>query len=176
MRLIFNIDYHTNEGECVCISGNIPELGNGDASKAVMLRPMGNGRNAIEVTISPAISAISYRYVIMRRDGTRREEWGSSRTISLDSRMLEATIFDIWQDQPHDKHFYTKAFTKCIFGRRFAETPKTIKADTIHVRVSAPTLLPGEVLAVCGSNETLGNWNQENAIVMSDAEFPIWCV
>ena len=176
MRLIFNIDYHTNEGECVCISGNIPELGNGDTSKAVMLRPMGNGKNAIEVTISPAISAISYRYLIMRRDGTRREEWGSSRTISLDSRMLEATIFDIWQDQPHDKHFYTKAFTKCIFGRRFAETPKTIKADTIHVRVSAPTLLPGEVLAICGSNETLGNWNPENAIVMSDAEFPIWCV
>ncbi len=176
MRLIFNIDYHTNDGECICISGNIPELGSNDSSKAVMLRPMGNGKNALELIISPATSSISYRYLIMRRDGTRREEWGSSRTIRLDSRLPEATIYDIWQDQPIDKQFHTKAFTECIYGRRFQEAPTTIKPNTTNIRVNAPKIAPGEVLAISGSCEFLGNWQPENALVMSDAEFPLWSV
>lgn len=176
MRLIFNIDYHTNDGECICISGNIPELGDCDYSKAVMLRPLGNGKNAIEVAISPATSSISYRYLIMRKDGTRREEWGANRTIRLDSRLAEASIFDFWQDQPTDKQFFTKAFTKCVCGRRFPNAPTTVKSNTLNIRVSAPTIMPGEVLAICGSCNVLGNWNPENAILMNDAEFPMWSV
>ena len=37
MNLLFNIDYRTNWGESVYMTGDIPELGNGDLSKAVML-------------------------------------------------------------------------------------------------------------------------------------------
>ena len=176
MKLIFNIDYHTNDGECICICGNIPELGNNDSSKAVMLRPMGNGKNAIDIIISPAISSIDYRYIVMRKDGSRREEWGSNKTIHLDSRLMEATIFDYWQDQPSDKQFHTKAFTQCICGRRFPETPINLKADTVQIHIQAPTVMPGEVLAISGSNAQLGNWNPENAVVMNDAEFPMWNV
>ena len=37
MNLSFIIDYRTNWGEAVYITGNIPQLGNGDKSKAVKL-------------------------------------------------------------------------------------------------------------------------------------------
>ncbi len=37
MNLSFIIDYRTNWGEAVYINGNIPQLGNGDKSKAVKL-------------------------------------------------------------------------------------------------------------------------------------------
>ena len=37
MKLIFNIDYRTNWGESVYVSGDIPALGAGDYSKAVKL-------------------------------------------------------------------------------------------------------------------------------------------
>lgn len=176
MKLRFCIDYHTNDGECVAIYGNIPELGNNNPSHAVILHPQGNGKNAIELSISPAIASISYRYIIMRRDGSRREEWGANRTIRFDSHLPEAMIFDIWQDQPLDKQFYTKAFTDCILRRRLAKAPSTIKANTVNIQVYAPTIMPGEVLAICGSCQAMGNWNPENAVTMSDAEFPLWKV
>ncbi len=37
MKLNFNIDYRTNWGESLYISGNTPRLGDGDRSRAVKL-------------------------------------------------------------------------------------------------------------------------------------------
>ncbi|WP_367880885.1 carbohydrate-binding module family 20 domain-containing protein, partial [uncultured Muribaculum sp.] len=43
MKLNFNIDYRTNWGESVYIVGHIPELGDGDESRAVKLELDGVG-------------------------------------------------------------------------------------------------------------------------------------
>ncbi len=42
MNLSFHIDYRTNWGESVYLTGNIPALGNGDKNKAVKLDLFGS--------------------------------------------------------------------------------------------------------------------------------------
>ncbi len=99
MRITFNIDYHTNFGEQVFISGNIPELGDNDPHKALPLDHLSGERNSVSIDLSPAISGISYRYFIRREDGTDRQEWGENRTLRFDPHVPEAEVFDHWQDQ-----------------------------------------------------------------------------
>lgn len=176
MRITFNIDYHTNFGEQVFISGNIPELGDNDPDKALPLDHISTERNSLSINISPAISGISYRYIIRREDGTDRQEWGENHTLSFDPHVPEAEVYDHWQDQPSDKPFYSQAFTRCICPRRRPDTPGEINPGTLTIKVSAPTLLPGERLAISGSADTLGNWDPAKAVEMNDSAFPVWSV
>lgn len=176
MRLIFNIDYHTNYGEKLFVTGDLPELGNGDRSKALPLEHSGYGLNSASIEISPATSSVSYRYFVRHDDGTVREEWGADRTLRFDPLTAKASVTDHWQDQPADKPFYSQAFTRCICRRHHQEEPVRINPGTITLSISAPMILPGETLAISGSCKALGDWDPAKAVIMNHASFPVWTV
>ena len=69
MKIIFNIDYRTNWGESVYITGNIPELGGGDFAKALKLNLDGVDKwwGMLDVK---NISDIAYKYIVRRDDGS----------------------------------------------------------------------------------------------------------
>ena len=82
MKIIFNIDYRTNWGESVYITGNIPELGGGDFAKALKLNLDGVDKwwGMLDVK---NISDIAYKYIVRRDDGSVKEEWGDCRSLRL---------------------------------------------------------------------------------------------
>ena len=174
MKIIFNIDYRTNWGESVYITGNIPELGGGDFAKAIKLNLDGVDKwwGMLDVK---NISDIAYKYIVRRDDGSVKEEWGDCRSLRLDASVPCCHLYDRWQDQPYDKPFYSSAFTECIF--RHAETGATVlpQDGAVMLCVTAPMIGEGRVLAVCGASEALGNWDTRKALRMSNASFPVWC-
>ncbi len=176
MKLLFAIDYRTNWGESVYISGNIPELGNGDEAHAVKFEFSSIESWSAEIDIADTNPSFEYHYIIRHENGDIRREWGQPHFFRKGRNVKSYEIYDCWQEQPSDKPYYTSAFTNCICHRAKKERPLNMKNGIINLRVYAPMLKNDEVLAICGSTEVIGNWNPAKAVVMNDAFFPEWNV
>jgi len=175
MNISFNIDYRTNWGESVYMTGNIPELGGGDENKAVKMEF--DGRHTWTLALDVAKAAdFEYRYIVRADNGYVKHEWGNPHVLRHGRGVSSYEIFDSWQDQPADKPFYSSAFVDCICRRTKPSRPLIVKNGTVTLRVTAPTVRPGEVLAICGSSNQTGCWDISKAIVMNDSGFPLWSV
>lgn len=176
MKIIFNIDYRTNWGESLYVTGNIGALGYGNYSKAVKLNPQGSDKWWVEVDFRGKTNSFNYRYIVLRDDGSVKEEWGYGNTFVASPNAKIYRIYDHWQDQPIDKPFYSSAFTRCICSHKTIEQPATPASGYTTLCVAAPMVGEGMVLALCGAGDSLGNWNPANALRMSNASFPVWKV
>ncbi|MDD7603665.1 MAG: 4-alpha-glucanotransferase [Candidatus Limisoma sp.] len=174
MKITFNIDYQTNWGESIYLSGNIKELGeNAEAAAIPMSYDAGVWRLSIEVSASQR--QFTYSYFVKAGDTIIRREWGKPHVFSIGKRVRTATVIDHWMDMPADKSFYSSMFTEAVF-RRIRQEEEPTDAGNLQVRVFAPTVRPGEVLAICGEGDALGNWDVDKAPRMNDANFPEWAI
>lgn len=176
MKVIFNIDYRTNWGESIYVTGDIPALGTGNYANALKLTLEGDEKWTGAIDIPDAGATFSYKYIVIRDDKSVKEEWGKARHFECAAGADECCIYDRWQDQPFDKPFYSAAFTECIFRHSEAATLVLPAAGNITLKVSAPMVGEGRVLAVAGACDALGNWEPSAALRMSHAEFPIWAI
>lgn len=175
MKLTFNIDYRTNWGETLFLTGDLPELGGGDYAKAVKMTLDGVEHWSATIEVPGTAAPFNYRYFVRRDDGSCKDEWGRGNTFA-GTDAGEVDIYDRWQDQPFDKPFYSAAFTECIF--RHNDTDKAVipAAGYITICVTAPMIGEGRKVAICGETESLGAWNPAKAPVLSHADFPLWKV
>lgn len=176
MKLNFNIDYRTNWGESLYICGTVPGLGGGDESRAVKLQQSGLSKWTLDVEIPDDAGEFDYYYIVRHENGGERHEWGAPHRFVPGSGAGGYEIYDLWQDQPIDKPYYSSVFIDCINRRDDRAAADVTFGGSISISVAAPMVGSDEVLAICGDDESLGAWNPENAIVMSDASFPVWNV
>ncbi|MBD5234707.1 MAG: 4-alpha-glucanotransferase [Bacteroidales bacterium] len=176
MKLTFNIDYRTNWGESVYISGSIAPLGEGKYDKALKLNLEGAALWSVTIDVNDSVEEFNYKYIVRRDDDYIKEEWGQ-RTLSLAGKNTKTyCIYDRWQDQPLDKPFYSSAFTECICRHTAPQEKVLPLVDYTTLIVTAPLVGPSQVLAVAGEGDALGNWELAKAQRMSAADFPIWKV
>lgn len=176
MKLSFNIDYRTNWGESVYITGNIPELGGGDFSKALKLELDGVESWSTVIEADDKTPDFEYSYIVKHENGYVKQEWGTPHKFLRARTAKTYEIFDRWQDTPLDKPYYSSAFIDCILNRPDRDKPLAPKSGCVNIRVSAPMVRPDEVVAICGDNEALGDWDPSKAVVMNDANYPEWSV
>ncbi len=174
MKITFNIDYRTNWGESVYISGNIPELGNNVYGNAVEMTFDGESHWCLNIELPKGSFRFHYRYIIRRGEDEVRREWGLPHSFLASPSTPRCLIYDKWQDMPTDKPFYSSAFTDCICKRPTHNEPLPFKKGNLTLSVEAPLIKPDETLAVCGSLPCLGGWNPDNALRMNDSCFPRW--
>lgn len=171
MRLTFHINYRTDWGEALYLTGTLAELGDG-----IRMNALGNELWECTIEVPPAQGIFSYGYEVRNANGTVRHEWGDPRELRLDAHMPSSLIIDSWQDVPSDKPFRSWAFTECINRRREHEACHSTKASTLQIIVDAAMVPRDAVIAITGNCEALGNWNPVNAPVMSSESFPKWIV
>lgn len=174
MKIILNVDYRTNWGETLYVSGNIAALGNNNEKKAVEMKFDGNQRWSLEFETPDKNRRFSYRYFVKNDNGTTRKEWGHEHTFFAESDVTKATVYDRWQDQPLDKPYYSSAFIDCICDHPYRDTPLLFKSNELTLRVSAPMLSPDESLGILGNCAHLGNWDESKAIKLNNSYFPEW--
>lgn len=176
MNLSFNIDYRTNWGEAVYLTGNIPELGNGDLNKAVKLTLDGDQSWSTEIDVADGTPDFEYSYFVRHENGYTKREWGKPHHFHRARSSKFYEIFDRWQDQPWDKPYYSSAFIDCICYRPEREKELTPKNGILSLSVAAPMVKNDQMLAISGGCPGLGEWDPAKAIVMNDAAFPVWNV
>lgn len=162
MNVIFHIEYFAGDDEQMyLVVGNSAEY-------AMSRGAYGEWTLALDME-----QGASYHYELRGMDGSlrRTEEQGPHKI----EASTDCSIFDCWHDVPSDKPFYSSFFTEGVFRRVKRAKAKSVKSG-ILLQVEAPTLATDEVLAIVGSDECLGGWHPEKALIMSDAEAPVWSV
>ena len=103
MKLIFNIDYRTNWGESVYVTGDIPALGAGDFKKALKLTLDGTSNWSLAVELPDDTPSFTYKYVVISEEGSVKEEWGKGNIFTPAADTKTYAIYDRWQDQPQNR-------------------------------------------------------------------------
>ena len=177
MNIKFSVDYRTRWGESVYISGDIPQLGNGDPSHAIKMDLDGEQTWKCNIQLPDDANEFKYSYIVRNEQGGERHEWGKGHKFSPGAGAREYDIYDNWQDQPWDKPYYSVVFSDCICKRQNKAMSVCPAPGKLLISVDAPMIAPDQVLAISGSCDVLGNWDVNKAVVLSDADYPTWrCV
>ncbi|MCM1377717.1 MAG: 4-alpha-glucanotransferase [Clostridium sp.] len=174
MKIRFHINYHTNWGETLHLSGSIPSLGGGDISETKEMTLTGPDTWELEVSLPATVRSFTYTFIVKAPGREWRFEWGEPHRFEAGQGIGFYNIFDSWQDMPTDKPFYSSAFTEGMLNRRFRDRELDPQPGTANLRLWAPLVGPDEVVAICGEGEWLGNWNPDNAVALNDAHYPEW--
>jgi len=164
MKLNISIEYRTNWGEdlVLCLGG-----------KRYPLSYVSDGLWQGEVARVNASKVSEYGYEVVCGGQTVRTEW-KKHILNLPegAKPEVVNIYDRWIDRPEDAPFYSSAFTDAIFGRKPSKASKAPKDANVIIQVAAPSLRPGEVLALAGSGKALKDWTK--VVPFDDTRFPVW--
>ena len=176
MIVSFNIEYRTNWGEEVRISGSLPELGNENSERSIPLHTVDGIHWTVETEIHQPDGFVDYSYLIWQDGKVVRREWDSFPRrlyLSGDSKK-KYRIDDSWKNLPEQQYFYSSAFTESLLAHRDrTEAPKSYKKG-LMIKAYAPRINENYCLAICGNQKALGDWNPDKALLMSDINFPEW--
>lgn len=177
MILSFTIEYRTNWGEEVKVSGSIPELGNNQPEHAISLHTVDGINWTTDVDIQvPETRTIEYCYHIGVGQRIVRTEWNSLPRILhvSDQPQQRYLIKDSWKNLPEQQYFYTSAFTESLLAHNSREEAPQSQQKGLLIKVYAPCVDSDHCVGICGNQPALGNWNPDRALLMSDAYFPEW--
>ena len=168
MKINFNIEYRTSWGEEVRV-----ELTNTADSKKYLI-PLTTRDGIKWVGEAKVFSSCTYRYLIYYKGNEARSEYtGVKRVLNAFSQSgPEQTfnVFDSWKDVPAELPFYSSAFTSQFHKDQPA--PKQEIDSALILKVYYPLAKNGEVLAVTGNCDYLGNWNTDNMKFLNSSNYP----
>ncbi|MCM1522050.1 MAG: 4-alpha-glucanotransferase [Muribaculaceae bacterium] len=176
MKLTFSVNYRTEWGESLFLTGSAAALGSGNKDRAVPMTLSGTETWTAEVEVPDSDAPFTYSYIVRHEDGRTKEEWGKARTFRRSGELHRAILNDRWQDQPWDKPYYAASFIDCICRRENRDERPLPFPETLTLSVDAPMIAPDECVAVSGSVPCMGEWLPEKAVRMSDADYPTWTV
>jgi 4-alpha-glucanotransferase len=175
MKILFRINYVTEWGQDMWISGSNEVLGNWDESKAVPMTYVGNGNWESEINF-PEEQGFEYKYFVRQNVHEIIWEGGKNRSF-LPVGFPFVVINDNWQVQIDEESvLFTKLFTQVLFKRE-GTSPIKNKAkpfNRVRFRVSVPRINANQVVGLVGNNKALGIWAKP--LQMSDENFPFWSV
>lgn len=165
----FYLRFRSTYGQTFFVSGNIPELGNGDPQKAKPINYLNDELWHESIDIPGDTPAFTYRYILRNSDGYESIEWPTDRLIDVASmKSPEVQVIDMWNySGEFENAFYTQPFQHTLFQYAGEKVKAGSTKGVNHIfRVKAPLLANNETLCLCGSDETLGKWESEKCIVM----------
>ena len=173
MNINFQIHYRAEYGQSLCVIETQESILGWTEKDPLVLNCQGTDFWQANVPISDFAGSIQYKYAIRLQDGRYIYEAGEPRTLALKAADKKLVVRDAWQASTYEDSFYTTAFLKSLFMRH---NPAKVKAPKGNVRFSIdlPQILPSQGVAIVGNCPELGDWNPDNKLIMSDAEFPVW--
>ena len=175
MKLKFSLQYNTIWGESLHVCLTCWHQDGKMRSQNVMMQTDDGSLWAVETSLmeSRANPVVTVEYIYQVEDAHGklvRREWSKvPRRFSVDSA-LNYIFTDSWRDAPLPYHLYSDAY-RSISGWNMGSEVKTEKLPmfrkTVIFRVSAPQLVKGESVGICGSHPAIGDWNPSRYLKMS---------
>jgi 4-alpha-glucanotransferase len=175
MKITFRINYMTEWGQGIWITGSDEALGNWNSKNAFPMTYIGNGEwEAVLQTKLP--SSFDYKYIIKRNDNTISWEGGKNRLFNAPDFEVVG-IRDFWHPQSDDESvLFSKLFTGVIFNRevKAVKKKKTTGKNILRFSINAPRVKADQSLAIIGNSKQLGIWNKP--VLMNVTNFPCWSI
>jgi 4-alpha-glucanotransferase len=170
--LSFQINYHTTRGQQVCLCGSLPELGQFDESKAIVLSSAGDDWFA-ELNVTDTKDLFYYYFI--REGGTIiRREWGTKRKLHITKDKKKFFIWDLWKSKPWHSYLYSSVFINSISYRAKGSITEKYYAHSVILNVICPYADREKLVCVTGNCVSLGNWNPRTALPLSYVDEGEW--
>lgn len=181
MKIHFKISYYTYWGQRLLLSGNIPELGNGDLANALSLNYESPEEWTAEIEISASSGLnFNYKYILFNEQtGIYVEEWGDDRSVRLDTANVEHYFcVDSWNSPASvENAFLTAPFQNVLLkSDREEEAFSNEKKFTHTFNVKMPLLKTDEALCIIGDCDLIGNWVTSNPRLLKKGVDNWWTI
>lgn len=174
INIKFNIDYQTQLGEELCISGSIAELGSFNQENAFVLTT-DNGYSwfgELEVQ-SESEKPLEYYYFVRENGVEVRREESPNRSLMIRNKE-HFIIKDYWKEQTKHSYLYTSVFTECVFKQSYVSPNLPQFNKSIILNVICPFVQKNEHIVISGERDALGNWDLKRALPLSPILFGEW--
>jgi 4-alpha-glucanotransferase len=165
----FYLRFHSVYGQSFFVSGNIPELGNNDLSRAIPIQYLNDEYWYGSIDVKATTGEFEYKYVLKGVDGFETVECRNDRNVDLlKLKAEELQVMDTWNyTGEYENAFYTQPFTQTLL-KKHPKIPghKKGKSFTHIFRIKAPLLTPSQTMCLLGSCAEMGKWDEENPVVM----------
>ena len=181
MRIHFNIPFFTRWGQRLLVTGNIPELGDNDKTKALPLNFQYKEDWSGEIEIPNTESfELTYKYILFNDEtGQFVEEWGDDRIINIQpSRTETIYCFDKWNAAGSTENVFLTAPFQQVLLKQQASESNLKQADTYtHLfKVKMPVLKNNEAICLIGDCRALGSWSTNKPVILSREKNNWWTV
>jgi len=170
MTLHFYLRFSSTYGQRFYVTGNLPELGNGNLKEAVAMYYLNDEYWHLTIDVPEKTGAFAYKYVLRNEDGSEMAEWAADRIVDPAAiKTTEVQLKDIWNyPGEYDNTFFTQPFMDTLLKPSAIKYKKADQPGYTHVfKIKAPLIAPGEVVCLLGSSNYLGDWNDAEPLLMS---------
>lgn len=179
MKLHFKISYFTRWGQRLLVIGNIPELGNGDCSKALALNFQFREDWIGEIDIKQAdFTELKYKYVLFNESTNQYdEEWGNYRKLDPDCLNFEHYFcFDKWNSPALlENTFLSAPFANVLLRDEHEITGTTKPKKFSHIfKVNASLIPKNQSVCIIGNCKELGDWSITNPRLLQKTDEGLW--
>ncbi|UFH31050.1 4-alpha-glucanotransferase [Chryseobacterium sp. C-71] len=168
MKLYFNVSYRAKAGENLQLM--ISE--NGNASKIHAMFYTEDGFWKCEVDYFS--KSISYHYQLVDdKNNVVRQEF-VSHELSFPHNYKEFLIFDQWNNKNFPENYLNNKILHNKLNQFVPKKLSVLKKHSHLFRIEAPVYNPNWEIVLFGNAESLGNWDYNKAIHLSQTDFGIW--
>ncbi|MEA1849765.1 MULTISPECIES: 4-alpha-glucanotransferase [unclassified Chryseobacterium] len=168
MKIYFNVGYSTKVGERL-------QLVISEENAVSQTHPMfyeENGQWKCEVDYFS--KSISYQYQVIDEKGSMLREEFVLHRLNFPHNYKEFIIFDRWNNKNFPENYLNN---KILYNKLNTFKPEKIsvlKKHTHLFRIEAPIYNPDWAVVLFGSTASLGNWDYDKVIQLSQTDFGIW--
>jgi len=169
MKVDFYLRFHTQFGQMLAITGNLPVLGNNEQDKALLMTFLSDELWQASIEIDPSqFDTLHYRYIFINEKGEVKKEAEKERFVDIKKASHDLLLADIWNDASFfENSFYTAPFHEVFFKDRKKLKLKKNNSYTHQFKLKAPLLSSNEAVCLLGSSDALGHWNTGTPILLS---------
>ena len=178
MNINFQIHYRAEYGQTLCVIETQESILGWTEKEPLAMTCQGTDFWQVNVPVSDFAGRVQYKYAIRLQDGRYIYEAGNPRTLDfVENQKAKAlrklVVRDAWQASTYEDSFYTTAFLKSLFQRKSSIQTNQPNGN-VRFSIDLPQILPTQGVAIIGNCPELGDWNPDNKLIMSDADFPVW--
>ncbi len=171
MKIQFYLRFHTRYGQSLWVLGNIDELGNNDPARALPMTYLNEEFwfGTIDIKKKELPVSLSYKYLLKNEDNELIYEWGNDRSTEIPGKETSELLFsDTWNHAgEYENTFFSNPFKNVLLPTHQSKDKIVTDKNFTHIfKVKAPFLDKHQVVCLTGNGERLGNWTEENPILM----------
>jgi 4-alpha-glucanotransferase len=175
MRLTFEVNYHTQVGQEVFLTGAHELFGEWQTDRAIPMdyREGGNWRVTLVIPASGVLPGrFEYGYFVRHADGFWEKDWSKGRQLDLETlRGVDSFIVDSWNAPAFPQNaFLTEPFQRVLLNAAPTEDAESHPGGSHGFRVCAPWIGAEQTLWLSGNCVELGQWNPAHAIALRRAK------
>jgi 4-alpha-glucanotransferase len=167
MRLYFNINFRTKQGENLQIV--VFEEGYPDHVHQMVYSDNGNWIAEVDFFSK----SISYKYQLTEHGKVTDQEFALHR-LSFPHTIKEYRIFDVWNLKNFPENYLNNKILRNVLRDFKPEKINILRKHTHLFRLEAPIYNPSWRIVIAGNSENLGNWDYDKAVPMRQTETGVW--